>query len=219
MQTKTHNRRLIALVAVFSLLAFAACGSNSKNSEADSSATTDTTTTKDSTGTEDSTTTQDTAGTEDTTTTKDSTGTEDSTSSTDTSSEGDTSQTDVSTTGQVCSETFKTNVGCTGFDDETAHVGPFTITMGGAGFIFIPNCVTLKVGQTVIFKVLGGTFLALHPLRQVCGPVPDVFFTNLDGDEFSVTLTNEHVGLFGLRCGHHGSSDGTGMTALLEVVP
>lgn len=107
----------------------------------------------------------------------------------------------------VCRAGF---AGCTTFVDLTTDPAP-TIRFPVGGDRYVPDCVRLKLGQTITFS---GAF-APHPLEQACGPV-DVL-NERTGNTRSFTLT-EGVGVYGFWCTQHGSSSGQGMAGAIEVV-
>lgn len=109
----------------------------------------------------------------------------------------------------VCRAAFS---GCTSFVDLTDAGAP-TIRFPVGGDRYSPDCVRVRLGQTVTFS--GGDFSA-HPLDQACGPVA-ALITARNGAQLTVTFSSG-LGLYGFFCGQHGNASGSGMAGAIEVV-
>ncbi len=112
------------------------------------------------------------------------------------------------TPGTQCRANFAT---CSTFLDLTADAGA-TVRFPVGGTRYSPNCVRVRLGQSVTFV---GDF-GPHPLNQACGPVSGLFSQGL-GNSYTVTFTNG-LGIYGYYCSEHGSSNGSGMAGAIEVV-
>jgi plastocyanin len=102
--------------------------------------------------------------------------------------------------------------GCSSFTDLTTTANA-TIRFPVAGTRYSPPCVRVRLGQSLTFS---GDF-GSHPLDQGCGPIKDLV-TWHRGNTFTVTFTNG-LGIYGYYCFQHGSSNGSGMSGAIEVVP
>ena len=98
--------------------------------------------------------------------------------------------------------------GCDTFMDLT---GAGTAMIGITGFMYMPKCVRVNVGQMV--EIEGAL---IHPLMGSCGPgdmnpIPDMSMT-------PQTVTFDTPGVYGFHCNNHGAPSGTGMSGAIEVV-
>ncbi|MCC6750927.1 MAG: hypothetical protein IT371_24945 [Deltaproteobacteria bacterium] len=110
--------------------------------------------------------------------------------------------------GPSCAASFAS---CTAFEDKTATSA--VIEFGGAaGSAYSPNCIKVKIGQSVTFK---GNF-ETHPLNQACGPDKVIKKTVSTGTSSSFSFPRE--GIFGYYCGFHGQATGAGMAGAIQVV-
>jgi plastocyanin len=100
--------------------------------------------------------------------------------------------------------------GCTAFTDDTASAtptitGPSTSTPAQ----FTPNCVHIKVGQSVTWNVNMGP----HPLGASGGNTPTPIQTTMTGT--TVTFAFPNAGTFGFQCQNHPGT----MFGAVEVTP
>ncbi|MDP1917237.1 MAG: hypothetical protein Q8L14_13430 [Myxococcales bacterium] len=109
----------------------------------------------------------------------------------------------------VCRAAFS---GCTAFVDLTDAGAP-TIRFPVGGDRYSPDCVRVRLGQTVTFS--GGDFSA-HPLDQACGPVAALISAR-SGAQLAVTFSSG-LGVYGFFCDQHGTASGSGMAGAIEVV-
>lgn len=100
---------------------------------------------------------------------------------------------------------------CTAFTDFTDG-GPVTIRFPLGSNRYSPQCVRIRLGQTVQFE---GSSFAEHTLTQACGPLKHAVRAN-SGQVFSATF--DALGLYGYACAQHGSPSGSGMAGAIEVV-
>ena len=103
--------------------------------------------------------------------------------------------------------------GCTTFVDLTGAATP-TITFPVGGNRYSPDCVRVKLGQSVLFT--GGDFNS-HELAQACGPVANVVRAS-NGTSATINFS-AGLGVYGFYCTQHGSRSGSGMAGAVEVVP
>jgi plastocyanin len=103
--------------------------------------------------------------------------------------------------------------GCTSFVDLTTSTAP-TITFPVGGNRYSPDCVRVRLGQSVLFT--GGDF-NVHELAQACGPVSNVVRAS-SGTSATINFS-VGLGLYGFYCTQHGSASGSGMAGAIEVVP
>ena len=89
--------------------------------------------------------------------------------------------------------------GCETFMDMTANGGAINGPMNAVPAQFSPNCVHIKVGQSVTWNV----DLAAHPLAASGGNTPSPIAETLSGT--SVTFTFSDAGTFGYHCLAHPS--------------
>lgn len=101
--------------------------------------------------------------------------------------------------------------GCISFTDFTDG-GPVTIRFPLGSNRYSPQCVRIRLGQTVDFE---GSSFSEHSLTQACGPLRNTVRAN-SGQTFTATL--EALGVYGYACAQHGSSNGSGMAGAIEVV-
>jgi plastocyanin len=87
--------------------------------------------------------------------------------------------------------------GCTDYVDMTANGATINGPMDPNPAQFSPNCVHVKVGQTVTWNVL----LSSHPLAASGGDSPSPITTTASGT--SVTFTFSNAGAFGYHCLAH----------------
>jgi plastocyanin len=100
--------------------------------------------------------------------------------------------------------------GCTAFTDDTSVTTP-TITgpSGGSPSQYTPNCVHIKVGQSVTWNV----DFSGHPLEAFGGTTPSPIMPTSSGT--TVTFTFSSAGTFGFHCEFHPSI----MFGAVEVTP
>lgn len=87
--------------------------------------------------------------------------------------------------------------GCTSFTDMTAGGATIAGPMDAIPAQFTPNCVHVKVGQTVTWNV----DLTAHPLGASGGTTPSPIQTTSTGT--SVTFTFDAAGTYGFHCLAH----------------
>ncbi len=92
--------------------------------------------------------------------------------------------------------------GCTTFSDLTAGGGTITFPTQAAPAQYQPNCVKIKVGQTLTWT---GSFSA-HPLVPEGGDSPNPIQPTSTGTDMSFTFGN--AGTFGFGCGIHSTMSG-----------
>ena len=109
----------------------------------------------------------------------------------------------------TCAAAF---AGCTNPVDLTATVNP-TIRFPVGGDRYAPDCVRVRLGQSVTFE---GSF-GPHPLSQACGPVGGLLEAS-NGSALTVRF-DQALGAYGFYCTRHGSPGGSGMAGAIEVVP
>ena len=98
--------------------------------------------------------------------------------------------------------------GCTTFTDFTADGGTITFPNGASPAQYSPNCVQIKVHQSVTWT---GAFTS-HPLIPKGGDAPSPITSTSSGTTKSFTFDN--AGTFGFGCSIHGSMQGA-----VEVTP
>jgi plastocyanin len=105
----------------------------------------------------------------------------------------------------TCATAF---AGCSTYVDRTADCADRNLTFD---FTPSPQCLRVKVGQTVTFNGSSNT----HPLSQACGPV------NAIGNSVTVTrvVTFSTAGDYGYYCDNHGTALGQAMAGSIRVDP
>ncbi len=99
--------------------------------------------------------------------------------------------------------------GCTTFEDDTASGATVTGPAGAAPAQYAPNCVHVKVGQTVTWN---SDFTA-HPLEASGGASPSPIQLTSTGTTVSFTFTT--AGTYGFHCSVHPAT----MQGAVEVTP
>lgn len=116
--------------------------------------------------------------------------------------------------GAVCPPSF---AGCSAFTDLTAPAAKREVTF--KDFEYTPKCIEIKLGQSVTFVgALASDTFTHHPLKQSCGPAPDVFL-RVNTPDTRVTVTPTVVGVYGYYCLDHGNKVGQVMAGAIKVVP
>ncbi len=106
--------------------------------------------------------------------------------------------------------------GCSSYTDATANDHPRTIKFPIGGLMFSPNCLRVKLGQTVTFMSPDSTFTS-HPLKHGCGPTDGLIMASAGNSK--PVVFNVAVGRYGFYCDEHGTKGGDGMAGGIEVVP
>jgi len=88
---------------------------------------------------------------------------------------------------------------CTTFTDDTSGTATVTGPTGASPSQYSPNCVHIKVGQSVTFNV----DFTDHPLEPSGGNTPNPIPETETGTSVSVTFPN--AGTFGFQCEAHPS--------------
>jgi plastocyanin len=99
--------------------------------------------------------------------------------------------------------------GCTAFEDDTAGGATVTGPSGATPAQYTPNCVHIKVGQSVTWN----SNFTSHPLAPFNGDTPNPITSTATGTTASVTFANP--GTFGFHCGIHT----TLMEGAVQVTP
>ncbi len=99
--------------------------------------------------------------------------------------------------------------GCTAFEDDTAAGATVTGPSGASAAQYTPNCVHIKVGQSVTWS----SNFTSHPLVPFNGDTPNPITSTATGTTASVTFPA--AGTFGFHCGIHT----TLMQGAVQVTP
>ncbi len=99
--------------------------------------------------------------------------------------------------------------GCSTFTDDTAAGGTVTGPSGATPAQYTPNCVHVKVGQTVTFNA----DFVNHPLQPFNGDTPNPIPNTATGSTVAVKFTA--AGTFGFQCQAHPAI----MNGAVQVTP